>query len=371
MSRDNKLITLSLFFWGFGEGLFWYLQPLYLRELGADPITIGAVLSLAAVAALLAHVPAGFLADRFGAKEVMSAGWMLGVAAIVGCYLAPNLFWFSLSWVAYIFTAFAKVPINTFVAQARGAQSVQRAITLVTAGFAGGSVISPALGGWVGDQYGLRTVFLLASLFFVLSFVVMLGLRTQAITAAPARGGRYTQLLANRRLLGFLGLVFAGAFALYIGLPLAPNFLEEVRGFDVRVVGMFGSVNSVGILALSVAFGHRAPRRGFLLAQLLMAVSLGLLLFTSGVGWAGLAYFLRAAWILGRDLLIAQIARVVAPGELGLAIGLGETVLELAVVLAPLAAGWLFDQQPELPLIAGLVLLGLTLPVFWWFGPRE
>lgn len=364
-------MTLSLFFWGFGEGLFWYIQPLYLRELGADPVTIGAVLSLAAVAALLAHVPAGYLADRFGAKQVMLAGWLLGVVAISGCYLAPSLLWFSLSWVAYVFTAFAKVPINAYVAQARGRQSVQRAITLVTAGFAGGSVISPALGGWVGAGYGLRSVFLLAAVFFVLSFVVVLFVRSQPVTPVPSGGGRYTELLGNRRLLGFLALMFAAALALYVGLPLAPNFLEEVRGFDVGAVGVFGSVNSAGILALSVAFGHRSPRRGVMLAQLLMMASLALLLFTTGLAWAGLAYFLRAAWILGRDLLIAQIARVVGPGELGLAIGLGETVLELAVVLAPLWAGWLYAQRPELPFIAGLFLLGLILPLFWRFAPRD
>lgn len=363
-------MTLSLFFWGFGEGLFWYIQPLYLRELGADPVTIGAVLSLAAVAALLAHVPAGYLADRFGTKAVMLAGWLLGVVAISGCYLAPNLFWFSVSWVAYIFTAFAKVPINAYVAQARGRQSIQRAITLVTAGFAGGSVISPALGGWVGAEFGLRNVFLLAAVLFMLSFGVVLNVKIQPVTPAPSTGGRYTQLLGSRRLLGFLALMFAVAFALYVGLPLAPNFLEEVRGFDVSVVGVFGSVNSAGILVLAVAFGQRAPRRGVLLAQALMIASLCLLLFTSGVAWAGLAYFLRAAWNLGRDLLIAQIARVVAPGELGLSIGMGETVLELAVVLAPLMAGWLYAQRPELPLIAGLLLLGLMLPVFWRLAPN-
>lgn len=143
-----------------------------------------------------------------------------------------------------------------------------------------------------------------------------------------------------------------------------------MRGFDVGVIGVFGSINSSGVMVLSVALGHRSPRRGFLLAQALMAVSLCMLLLTTGVGWAGLAYFLRAAWNLGRDLLIAQIARIVAPGELGLAIGLGETVLELAAVLAPLAAGLLFGLRPDLPFIAGLVLLGLTMPLLWKFAPR-
>jgi len=37
MSRDLKLITLALFLWGSGEGLFYYILPLYMQQLGAAP----------------------------------------------------------------------------------------------------------------------------------------------------------------------------------------------------------------------------------------------------------------------------------------------------------------------------------------------
>jgi len=34
MSRDIKLVTLALFLWGSGEGLFFYIMPLYMEQLG-------------------------------------------------------------------------------------------------------------------------------------------------------------------------------------------------------------------------------------------------------------------------------------------------------------------------------------------------
>ena len=47
LSRDNRLMALALFLWASGEGLFIYIQPLYVQQLGADPVQIGGVLSLA------------------------------------------------------------------------------------------------------------------------------------------------------------------------------------------------------------------------------------------------------------------------------------------------------------------------------------
>ena len=66
MSRDLLLLTISLSTWGLGEGLFYYFQPIYLQKLGADPLAIGAILGGMGVAMTVAHIPAGFVADRWG-----------------------------------------------------------------------------------------------------------------------------------------------------------------------------------------------------------------------------------------------------------------------------------------------------------------
>jgi hypothetical protein len=43
MKRDLILIGTAMFAWGVGEGLFIYFQPIYLEQLGADPIMIGTI----------------------------------------------------------------------------------------------------------------------------------------------------------------------------------------------------------------------------------------------------------------------------------------------------------------------------------------
>jgi predicted MFS family arabinose efflux permease len=371
MTRDNRLLAFSLACWGLGEGLFIYIEPLYLRQLGADPVAIGTILALAAGAAGLAHIPAGYLADRVGRKPVLLAGWLLGLASVLVMFLAQDLWLFAAALVAYTFTGFVIAPLYAYAAVARGQQSMQRALTMVSAGFYAGTVVSPALGSLIAHVSSLRLVFGAASLAFVFSIVAMALLTPQAPQAPLAGQSRYTLLFRNRRFLGFLALIFVAATAMQVGLPLMPNFVVEARGFDPSLVGLLGSANSIGIVVLNLALGQRLPRRAFMLAQICLALSLALLLLTTSQNWLFVVYFLRAGWNLAHSMAAAQVGRVVAAAESGLAFGMIETVSSAATVVGPLAAGVLYARAPAAPFVTSLVLISLTLPLVWRFAPRR
>ena len=83
MNRDTRLVALALLLWGFGEGFFLYIQPLYIEQLGANPIQIGGLLSAMSVMSAVTFLPAGALADRLPRKWVMWGGWVLGLAAVL------------------------------------------------------------------------------------------------------------------------------------------------------------------------------------------------------------------------------------------------------------------------------------------------
>ena len=371
LTRDNRLLAFSLFFWGLGEGMFIYIEPLYLRELGADPVAIGSILAAAAVAAGLAHVPAGYLADRFGRKPLLIAGWLLGLVTCLLMFLARDLRLFVPALIGYTFTTFVVSPINAYAAAARGPQSVQRALTLVSAGFWGGTILSPALGGWIARATELRMVFGAAAIAFLLSTAAMLLLAAQPRSAPPTGDTRFGALLRNRRFLGFLLLTLVALLAMQVGVPFMPNFVVEVRGFDVALVGLLGSANSLGTVTLNLLLGQRLPRRGFMLAQASLALALALLLATTSRRWLFAVYFLRAGWFLAHSMVVAQVGRVVGAAEIGLAFGMTETVTALATVLGPLAAGVLYERGPALPFQVSLGLILLTLPLVWAYAPRR
>jgi MFS family permease len=171
MSRDLKLITLALFLWGSGEGLFFYIEPLYMEQLGATPQQVGVVLGLAAFLAGCSFIPGGLLADRFDAKKVMIGGWAIGAVASLGMGFASTWQVF-VPWILlYNISAYCVPAINTYIAEASGDTPLEHTITVTFAGYAAGSIVSPFIGGRISNiRHG--AALLREAIIFSLSFVV-------------------------------------------------------------------------------------------------------------------------------------------------------------------------------------------------------
>ncbi len=91
MSVDLILLSISLFTWGIGEGMFIYFQPIYLQQLGANTMTIASIFSLFGLAMMITHIPAGYLSDHIGRKPLLVAAWGAGVLATGIMALARTL----------------------------------------------------------------------------------------------------------------------------------------------------------------------------------------------------------------------------------------------------------------------------------------
>ena len=179
MSVDLVLLFVSLFTWGIGEGMFIYFQPIYLQQLGASTMTIATVFSAFGLAMMLAHIPAGYLADRIGRKPIMIAAWTSGLVATWVMALARTLPAFIVGMLLYGLTAFVSSPLNSYVTAARGKLTPVRAMTLMSAAFNLGAVLGPISGGWLGERFGLRTVYLVAACIFIVSTGILLFIRSQ------------------------------------------------------------------------------------------------------------------------------------------------------------------------------------------------
>jgi len=369
MTRDLRLVALSLLIWGFGEGMFIYFQPLYLGELGANPAEIGGILGLAAIGMLVSHLPAGALADHFGRKSVMAASWAMGTLATALMALARGLPIFVAGLVLYSFSAFVYSPMSSYITQARGAWSPARALTTVTAGFSAGAILGPVFGGQWAEQFGLRSVYVLAAVIFLVSTVLILLVREQPVE--PARNGRrYQALLANRRLGGFLALVFLINFALYLAWPLTPNYLQTVHSISVSQIGLLGAFTGLGVVVFNLALGRLQAKRGLLIGQALVAGAALALWQGRGLGPFALGYFLFASYRTSRSLITAAIHGLVSPAELGLAFGANETVAAASLMVAAPVAGLLFTRSPALPFPVGIGLIALSLLLSAIFAPR-
>jgi DHA1 family tetracycline resistance protein-like MFS transporter len=365
LSRDNRLMMLALFLWASGEGLFTYIQPIYIQQLGANPVQIGTVLALAGLAMTAAFLPGGILSDRIPRRIILMGGWALGIVGVLTMASARDWRTFIPGIMLYSFSAFCVPAISATVADAAGGAPLARVITFVYAGYSAGSIISPAVGGWLAQMTNMRTVYLIAAVCYAVSTLVVLMLKPQPVKARAWQKPSVHVVRSN----GLLALiVFAMFLPLYIGIPLAPNFMRNVVGWPVDRIGLLGSLYALGLTALSPTLGRLSaqhPIRGLVAGQALVWVSLGLL-FIGAQGLpaiASAAFFLRGGYGACRSLAGAQIAGQASAANRGAAFGLAETSVASAQMVAPYLAGWLYDVLPAAPIFAGLALIpaGLLL----------
>ena len=370
MSVDLILLFASLFTWGIGEGMFIYFQPIYLQQLGASTMTIATVFSAFGLAMMLAHIPAGYLADRVGRKPIVIAAWTSGLIATWIMALARTLPVFIVGVLFYGLTAFVSAPLNSYVTAARGKLSPVRAMTLMSASFNLGAVLGPISGGWIGERYGLHLVYMISACIFIVSTGILLFIRPQPRdehdpAAPPAK------LWTNTRFMTLVGIVCVAMFVMYLPQPLTPKFLQNERGLSLESIGLLGSVGSFGNAALNLILGQFAARTGFLLAQASVAFFSLILWKGMGVPWYALGYFLLGGYRSARSFIYAQARPLVHRAQMGLAYGVAETFSSLAMTLAPLLAGVLYTREPIIVYPVSLGLIGVVILISIAFTPRQ
>jgi predicted MFS family arabinose efflux permease len=226
-------------------------------------------------------------------------------------------------------------------------------------------------GGWVGEHYGLRTVFAIATGIFIVSTVIMYLIRPQPRDPHDPDEPP-THLLRNRRYLGFISLVFVVTLALYLPQPLTPNFLQDERGLSLQQIGILGTIAVMGNALITFSVGAWLPaRRGLLLGQILTAAFSWLIWRTNGIFFFALAYFLLGGFRAARPMMAAQARELVHQSQMGLAFGMNETVSAIALTLAPIIAGLLYSRTPDLmyPVSFAAIIISILLTI--WLGHRH
>ncbi|MBP1701028.1 MAG: Major facilitator superfamily transporter [Chloroflexi bacterium] len=372
MSRNLILVALALVIWGIGEGMFLYFQPLYLQQLGANPVLIGSILGGIGLLMTLVYLPAGYLSDHIGRRPMLIASWLMGTVSTGIMALANSLPIFVIGMALYGMTSFVVVPLGSYVTAARGKMSVARALTLISATYNIGAILGPLIGGWVGEMLGLRRSFSIAFILFIISTLVILFIQSQPVEHRDPdqKGSRLRQILTPV-FIRYLGVVFVVIFAMYLSQPLSQNFLQNERGLNLSEIGQVISLRSVGIVVFNLVLGQLAVRRGFLLAQASMLLFNLFIWLGNSMLWYRLGYFFLGSFQTSRSLATAQGRALLTRQNMGVGYGLIETFGAMGLILAPPIAGWLYSNNPESIYTTGLVLIGIAIIVTIIFTPRQ
>jgi len=343
LNKDLKLIFVSNFIGAFGDGLYAYIWPLYIRELGADPSEVGVVFSVLFFVAALTPLPGGILADKYDRKKLMILGWVLWIPIPLVFSAAEH--WTHMLPGAALYGIMLSGPATSaYIATVAHKKKMTQTFTLISAAWWLGYIFSPAIGGYLSSTVGMKWVFNLSLFFFVLATVLLLFISSQ-FTLSDSR--REASGIPNRRRKILLWSAFFAAvfFVTILFRPYVPQFFQDVLFFDKFQIGILGSVTFLGSAILSVALGKLGDK------------------------W-GKANAVFVSLILCFLALMGAVISSIAPSpSRGRWISVAQTMSLLAAFFAPYLGGLLYDSSPEKPFLIAVVatsilsVLALTKPL--------
>jgi MFS family permease len=374
-TRDVWLVCLSNIIGAFGEGLYFWLFPLYVRSLQADYIQLGIVYSALYGSGMLAPILGGFLTDRFDRKKISLLAWTPWV-------FAPLIYSFAQNWqqlvpgaicwgIAMIGLPALNAYVITSVADKEKLASV---LSFVWATYSFGFIFAPTVGSYIATFVGMRWVLRLATLLSGAATMVFFFLHSQH----PSKNTREQQTNAVssaqgkrlfRKILMWAGFYMMATFLMSIAKPYVPTFLDEERGFSEIYVGLFGSLNFAGATFLGIAMGRLSDKW-----RESRAISTCLMLYISSVAMLLLirepVSLMFAAFLFGGSTvippLINSIVGKTAPqSKQGLWISIPQTLSWLGSFTAPYLGGYLYTQSPIYAFIAPIAVLPFLIFVLF------
>lgn len=365
LTRDQRLLLINSTVTGFAVSLFVHLQPLYIeKDLGASPEQIGLTLGLSGLIVTLLYIPLGMWADRRGRKPMIVAGWLLSAVMALAMALVPDWRWFIPAYTLYLLSNFAVPALQGYTAATTHPRKVGQLFGLIALGGSAGSIIAPAIGGWIGQTYGLRAVYGTAAFLFAADALLNLA-RLTPQAAAPSRSP-HTELkavLGNRCFWLEIAFILLMFIATDIGTVLVPNFLQDVRGLNVAQIGALSSLGTLGI-ALLTFFVSRLPterRLPLFIVQTAAGAALLIWLLAPGPVWIGLAFLIHGGNRAFRPVTAGRLANILTPETMSFGFGFYQTAQQLGLTVSPLAAGLLYAHDPHWPLWAGVVGLAAAM----------
>jgi len=350
--------------WGVGEGFFIYFQPLYLQQWGADPLLIGGIYGAMGITMALAQIPAGYLSDRLGSRNIMWLSWILGTVSAWTMALANSLPLFVVGIVFYGLAGFVMAPMNSYITNVRGNFSVGRAIAIPSGFYSLGAVIGPIIGGLVADKLGFKAVYIIAAIIFIISTTIILFVQKKPeVHHIDQESANSKGLLKNTRFVAFLGVVFITTFALYLPQPFTPSFLQNQQALSNSTIGILCAFGSLGSAMSMLFLSHLGSLTGFFISQIMLMVFAFLFLKGNSNFLFGLGYIFIGGYRLCRVMVLSIGRSLIHPAETGLAYGLIETMNAITLIIAPILAGALYRHDPYSMYHVGLILLGAVLVI--------
>ncbi len=353
------------------------------QNLSDAALTGGLLITAYAGVQFLFALMMGELSDRYGRKPILLLSLFgLGVDYIIHAF-SPTIAWLFVGRIlAGIFGASHTVAF-AYIADVSNKENKAKNFGIIGAAFGLGFVIGPAIGGIIGENWGVKAPFFVAAGFSLLNFLFGFFFVKESLSVENRRKVNFSKMIP------FVSLSHLGKYKAVLGFIIAfglaqlagqvmPNtwsfFTMESYGWNKLDVGI--SLMVVGILVSVV----QAVLTGFLVKRFgnRKVIMWGFTLWTLGmfgIAFAGNAFYLYAATIpyvmggIATPTIQGVVSNRVSDKEQGNLQGVLTSLGSLMAVCAPVIYTTLFSTYsgpdatvyfPGAPFLTGAIILILA-----------
>ncbi len=325
----------------------------------------------------------GELSDRYGRKPILLLSLFgLGVDYVIHAF-SPTIAWLFVGRIlAGIFGASHTVAF-AYIADVSNKENKAKNFGIIGAAFGLGFVIGPAIGGIIGENWGVKAPFFVAAGFSLLNFLFGFFFVKESLSVENRRKVDFSKMIPFvslshlRKYKAVLGFIIAFGLAQLAGqvMPTTWSFFTmESYGWNKLDVGI--SLMVVGLLVSIV----QAVLTGFLVKRFgnRKVIMWGFTLWTLGmfgIAFAGNAFYLYAATIpyvmggIATPTIQGVVSNRVSDKEQGNLQGVLTSLGSLTAVCAPMIYTTLFSAYsgpeatvyfPGAPFLIGAIILILA-----------
>ena len=348
------------------------LLPFYAERLGASPTVVGLLVSTYAACQLVAGPVLGQMSDHVGRRPLLLVSQ---VGTLIGFLI---LAWAGSLWIVFLariidgLTAGNLSLAQAYISDVTKPEERAKSFGVIGVAFGIGFLIGPAISGFLstfGYQYPILAAATLSATSILCTYFLLPSApvipESEMRDGAPMPAGRRLRVLdwANYAtyfkrpvLAPVLWQFFSFAFAFAIFMSGFALFAERRytwngHPFGVKEVGyIFAYVGFLGIILQGGLIGRLVRRFGEV-----KLVDSGF--FSATVGFALIGFMYRLPGLLVASTLASFSTGVLRPAitslitqragreEQGVVLGLTQSLMSVAQIVAPIIAGFLIDRQ--------------------------